>query len=258
MFRPRVIPCLLLRDNGLVKSVNFKDHRYIGDPLNAIKIFNDKKADELIFLDINASKENRITSLEFIKKLGDECNMPFSVGGGIKTIEDIKSIINAGAEKVCINSAAVIRPEFIREAVSIFGSSTIVVCMDVKKKLFGKKQVYINNGTKSTGISPLDFAIKMVEMGAGEIMVNSIDQDGKMQGYDTELIAQISKSIPIPVIALGGAGNINHMIDTAKEAKASALAAGSMFVYHGPRNAVLINLPTRKEISEKFKNIIAA
>lgn len=257
MFRPRIIPCLLLKNNGLVKSINFKDHRYIGDPINAIKIFNDKKADELIFLDINASKENRTTSLEFIKKLGDECNMPFSVGGGIRTIDDIKAIINAGAEKVCINSEAIRRPEFIREAVEIFGSSTIVVCMDVKKKFLGKKQVYLNNGSKATGISPFDFANKMVEMGAGEIMINSIDHDGKMQGYDTELIAKISKSVPIPVIALGGAGNLDHMITTAKEGKASALAAGSMFVYHGPRNAVLINLPSRKEVSEQFKNIIA-
>lgn len=257
MFRPRIIPCLLLKNNGLVKSVNFKNHRYIGDPLNAIKIFNDKKADELIFLDIDASKENRIPSLELIKQIGDECNMPFSVGGGIKSIEDIKAIINAGAEKVCINTAAIVRPEFIREAVEIFGSSTIVVCMDVQKKFLYKKQIYISNGTRATGINPLDFAKKMVEMGAGEIMINSISHDGKMQGYDTELIAEISKAVPIPVIALGGAGNMDHMISTAKEAKASALAAGSMFVYHGPRNAVLINLPTRKEVSDKFKNIIA-
>ena len=258
MFRPRVIPCLLLKDNGLVKSVNFKNHRYIGDPLNAIKIFNDKKADELIFLDIEASKEERIPSLEFIQKLGDECNMPFSVGGGIRTIEDIKNIVKAGAEKVCINAAAIENPEFIRKAVDYFGSSTIVVSIDVKKKFLGKQQIYIHNGTKSTGLNPLDFAKKMVECGAGEIMVNSIDHDGKMQGYALDLIAEISKAIPIPVIALGGAGNIDHMIDAAKEAKASALAAGSMFVYHGPRNAVLINLPTRKEIGDHFKNIIAA
>ncbi|MEM7161462.1 MAG: AglZ/HisF2 family acetamidino modification protein [Bacteroidota bacterium] len=256
MFRPRVIPCLLLRDNGLVKSIQFKDHRYIGDPINAIKIFNDKKADELIFLDINASKENRIPSLEFIKQLGDECNMPFAVGGGIKSIEDIKSIINAGAEKVCINTAAVQNPQFIKEAVEVFGSSTIVVCMDIKKKFLGKKQIYLQNGSKSTGIDPLQFANKMVEMGAGEIMVNSIDHDGTMKGYDIELIEKIAKSIPIPVIALGGAGNMNHMLETAKKAKASALAAGSMFVYHGPRNAVLINLPTRKEVSESFKSVV--
>jgi len=256
MFRPRVIPCLLLRNNGLVKSVNFKDHRYIGDPINAVKIFNDKKADELIFLDINASKENRIPSLDFIQQLNDECNMPFAVGGGIKSIEDIKSIINAGAEKVCINSAAVKRPEFIKEAVEVFGSSTIVVCMDVKKKFLGKKQIYLQNGTKATGINPIEFGQKMVEMGAGEIMVNSIDHDGIMQGYDIKLVSEISKSVPIPVIALGGAGNMDHMIETAKEAKASALAAGSMFVYHGPRNAVLINLPTRAEVGESFKGII--
>ena len=256
MFRPRIIPCLLLRDNGLVKSVNFKKHRYIGDPINAVKIFNDKKADELIFLDIDASKENRIPSLDFVKQLGDECNMPFAVGGGIKTVEDIKSIVNAGAEKVCINSAAVKNPEFIKEAVQVFGSSTIVVCIDVKKKVFGKQQIYIQNGTKATGKDPLEFAHLMVEMGAGEIMINSIDHDGTMKGYDNDLLVKISKSIPIPVIALGGAGHFEHMVETANIAKASALAAGSMFVYHGPRNAVLINLPSREEVSNRFNTAI--
>ena len=158
MFRPRVIPCLLLKNLGLVKSVKFKDFRYIGDPINAVKIFNDKKADELVFLDITASDEKRNVSLKLIKDIGDECNMPFSVGGGIRTIENIKEILNAGAEKVCINSYAFENPEFIRKASETFGSSTIVISIDVKKNIFGKQNVYIYSGTKNTGVDAITHA----------------------------------------------------------------------------------------------------
>ena len=252
MFRPRVIPVLLLKGQGLVKSILFKDYRYIGDPINAVKIFNDLKADELVFLDILASKENRSISLDFIRKVGEEANMPFAVGGGIKTINDIREIINAGAEKVIINSYAAKNPEFIKEASETFGSSTIVVCIDVKKKFLGKEQTWILNGSEATGFTPVFFAKLMEEKGAGELIIQSIKQDGRMNGYDIELISKISKSVSIPVVALGGSGNINDMKNAYKNGFANGLAAGSMFVYHGSRKGVLINYPSKDEISNIF------
>jgi cyclase len=253
MFRPRIIPALLLRNLGLVKSVGFKDYKYIGDPINAVKIFNDLKADELVFLDILASKEKRVISLDFVSKVGDEANMPFSVGGGIRTIQDIRSVLRAGAEKVVINTFAVEDPSFIRTAADEFGSSTITVCIDVKKKIFGMQQVYIYGGSKSTDLNPVFFAKLMEEMGAGELIINSIDRDGLMEGYDIELIKAVSDSVTIPVIALGGAGKVEDLNEAVQNGHASAVAAGSMFVFHGPRRAVLINYPQPEELKNIFK-----
>lgn len=253
MFRPRVIPVLLLKNQGLVKSIAFKNHRYIGDPINAVKIFNDLKADELVFLDILASRENRTISLDFVKNVGEEANMPFAVGGGIKTIEHIREIIGAGAEKVVINTSAAINPDFILEASETFGSSTIVVCMDVKKKFLGKEETWILGGSKPTGRTPIEFAQQMEEKGAGEIIIQSIDRDGTMNGYDIPLIKKISEAISIPVVALGGAGNIQHMKQAYCEGFVNGLAAGSIFVYHGARNGILISYPGRKEIETIFK-----
>jgi cyclase len=251
MFRPRVIPILLLNGLGLVKSVQFKNYRYIGDPINAVKIFNDLKADELIFLDILASKENRCVSLDFVRNVGDEANMPFGVGGGIKTIKDIKVIINAGAEKVIINSSAVKDPNFIKRASNEFGASTIVVSIDVKKRFFGNKQVYIIGGRKATGLDPVAFAKLIEKKGAGEIIINSIDKDGLMSGYDLELIKEVSKAVSIPVVAAGGAGSIIDF-KLAISSYASAVSAGSMFVYHGSRKAVLVNYPSKDKLSKVF------
>ena len=247
MFRPRVIPVLLLKNKGLVKSIKFKDHRYIGDPINAVKIFNDLKADELAFLDILASKEGRLISLDFVSKVGEEANMPFAVGGGISTIDDIQKIIAAGAEKVIINSHA-LNLSFIRQAADTFGSSTIVVCIDVKKKMFGKYQTWTLAGEKSSGYTPVDFARLMQDNGAGELIVQSIEKDGMMQGYDIPLVKAVSEAVTIPVIALGGAGNLSDMKQAYTEAFTNGLAAGSMFVYHGPRKGILINYPEKEEI----------
>ncbi len=243
MFRPRIIPVLLLRNNGLVKSIGFKKHTYIGDPINAVRIFNDSEADELVFLDIDATKEKRLISLDFVREVGEEANMPFAVGGGIKNIEDIRKLINSGAEKVVIGTSAAENPEFIKEAVENFGSSTIVVCIDVKKKLFGNIQAWTKNGTKASGYKPIDFAKLMEDKGAGEIIIQSIEQDGKMNGYDIELIKSISSAISIPVVALGGAGNLNHLKEAYLNANATGLAAGSFFVYQGIHRGVLINYP---------------
>ena len=252
MFRPRVIPTLLLRGQALVKSIGFKKHRYIGDPMNAVKIFNDLKADELIFLDIEASKNNRLIPIQFVKDVGAEANMPFSVGGGIRTLSDIREIIGAGAERVVINSAAIEDPTFVQRASQEFGTSTITVCLDVKKKLFSGHRVWSHGGKRAAKFRPLEFAQLMEEMGAGELVVQSITQDGAMSGYDVELTSEISKSVKIPVVALGGAGNLDHLKTAYTEGHASGLAAGSIFVYHGPKRGVLINYPERHEIKEMF------
>lgn len=248
MFRPRVIPVLLLKGQGLVKSIKFKDYRYIGDPINAVKIFNDLKADELVFLDILASKEKRLISLDFVKNVGEEANMPFAVGGGINKIEHIRAIINAGAEKVIINTYAAENPDFIKEASASFGTSTIVVCIDVKKKLLGGLKTWVINGSKSTKYNPVEFAQLMEKNGAGEIIIQSIEKDGEMNGYDIELIKSISEAVTIPVVALGGAGNINHLNEAYNQGYANGLAAGSMFIYQSKKRGVLINYPEKKEL----------
>lgn len=248
MFRPRIIPVLLLKNEGLVKSEQFKNFRYIGDPMNAVRIFNDLYADELVFLDIDATKENRTISLGLIKDIGEEANMPFAVGGGIRSIDVIRNIIQAGAEKAIIGSYAVENPEFIREASSVFGSSTIVVCMDVKKKWLGGQFVWTVNGSKQSAYKPKDFAQLMEKMGVGEIIVQSIDNDGKMSGYDIELLRSISEAVTIPVVALGGAGSVDDLTTAYTLGKVTGLAAGSLFVYQSKMKGVLINYPEPNEV----------
>jgi imidazole glycerol-phosphate synthase subunit HisF len=254
MFRPRIIPCLLLKEGGLVKTTKFQNPVYVGDPINAVKIFNDFEVDELVFLDIDASKQNRTVDLNLIKKIGDEAFMPFSVGGGIKTINEIKTILNAGVEKVILNSNAINNLNFIKEASDIFGSQSIVVCIDFKKSN-SSYEVFTHGGTIPTGLTPLDVAKNIEKAGAGEIILNSIDRDGTREGYDIYLIKQISESVQIPVIALGGAKDSGDFIKAIKEGKASAVAAGSTFVFIGKKNAVLINYPDKKEMKDCFKFI---
>ena len=249
MFRPRVIPVLLLKDQALVKSIRFKHHKYIGDPINAVRIFNELKADELVFLDIGATRNQSLISLDFVREVGDEAYMPFSVGGGVRSLDDIKVVLAAGAEKVVIGTTAGLAPEFIKDAADAFASSTIVVCMDVKQKLFKGQRTCVLNGTSTTQYSPLDFARLMEDNGAGELIVQSIDRDGAMSGYDIELIRTISTAVGIPVIALGGAGRIQHLTEGYREGQASAVAAGSMFVYQDERRGVLINYPEKRELS---------
>ncbi len=252
MFRPRVIPTLLLKNGGLVKTVRFKKSRYIGDPINAVKIFNEKRADELIFLDITASRQDRTISTQIVEKIGDEAYMPFTVGGGIRTIDDIRRTINSGAEKIALCSHAVLDPPFIRRAADVFGSSAIVVSIDVKKVLFRGYTVCTHGGTRTTGLDPGEFAVLVQKMGAGEILLNSIDRDGTMSGYDLELLKYVSDAVSIPVIACGGAGSLNDLSEAVNTGGASAVAAGSLFVYHGKLNAVLINFPSGKELKGIF------
>jgi cyclase len=253
VYRPRVISVLLLKNKGLVKSVKFKDYRYIGDPINAVRIYNDLKADELVFIDILATKENRTISPEFVKNVGEEANMPFSVGGGIRTVEDIRKIIEAGAEKVILNTIAGENPNFITEASDAFGSSTITVCIDVKKDFFGKEKVWIRAGTKSVNSEPVQYAKQMEESGAGEIIIQSIDRDGTMTGYDVTLVKKIADSISIPVISLGGAGKWEDLVYLNSLVSLNGLAAGSLFIYHGDRHAILVNYPERQVIQQLFK-----
>jgi imidazole glycerol-phosphate synthase subunit HisF len=249
MFRPRIIPVLLLKDLALVKSVRFRNYKYIGDPINAVRIFNDLEADELIFLDITASKRKRLISLDFVKAVGEESQMPFSVGGGIRALGDLKSVIAAGAEKVVLNTCAGRDPDFVRAASDEFGSSTIVVCVDVKRKLFGAERAWILGGSRATRFSPLDFAKLMEEKGAGELVVQSIEKDGTMEGYDIDLVRSISQAVSIPVVALGGAGRNEDLVDGYRYGFANGLAAGSLFVYQDKGRGVLINYPEKKDVS---------
>ena len=247
MRRPRIIPVLLLKDRYLVKTTRFGKPNYIGDPINAVRIFNDLKADELVFLDIEATKQGRAIDLDFVKDVAEEANMPFSVGGGISTLQQIRDTISAGAERVIIGTYAARNPEFIREASNEFGSSTISVCIDYKNKFLGGTKVFIRNASESTGYYPLEFAKRMEQMGAGELIVQSVSVDGGMQGYDIPLLKEISEAVGIPVVGLGGAGTEAHLGEAFRLAYLSGVAAGSLFVYKGSQKGVLINYPENKK-----------
>lgn len=247
MKRPRIIPVLLLRNGGLVKSINFKNHIYIGDPINAVRIFNDLGVDEIVLLDIDASKEKRSISIDLIKEIGEEANMPFSVGGGIADVETIKGIIQAGAEKVILNTHALTDRGFIREACDAFGSSTISVCVDYKKKLLGKNLVYIKGGTEILNMGPLEAARLAEDSGAGEVVLQSMDKDGTMSGFDVATIEEVSAALSIPVVALGGAGAIADFEGLFRRTFVNGIAAGSFFVFQGKHRGVLIRYPAIKE-----------
>lgn len=251
MFRPRIIPTLLLQDEGLVKTVQFKDEKYIGDPINAVKLFNEYAADELVFLDIKASREGRTISPGLVKSISEEAFMPFSAGGGINSLEDAQRIISAGAEKVVVNSALYKNPKVITEISQCFGSQAIIVSIDAKKNNKGGYSVAVGGGREILDISPENQALLAEELGAGEILINCIDTDGMMNGFDYELIRNVSKSVKIPVIAVGGAGNTGDLLEAVRSG-ASAVSAGSLFVFHGPRKAVLINYPNKEEKEKIF------
>jgi len=250
---PRLIPILLLDGQGLVKTISFKKRSYIGDPINAVKLFNDMEVDELAFFDINAARINQGIKFDYLKKITSECFMPLSYGGGVNNIEDIKKLFRIGFEKVIINSAAIEKPYLICEASKQFGSQSIVGCIDVKKNFFGRKKVCYRGATKMTKINPIDHAIELVNLGCGELILNSVDNDGKMKGYDLDMISEISSKVDVPVIASGGAGKTTDFYNAIFRANASAVAAGSMFVYHGKTKGILINYPSQKELKNIFK-----
>ncbi len=252
MLNIRVIPCLLLRNRGLVKTVRFKDPKYVGDPINTVKIFNEKEVDELIFLDITATAENRKPNLKILSEIASECFMPLGYGGGIRDSNDIRSILGLGVEKVIINSYAVEKPPFVKEAADLFGSQSIVVSVDVRKNLLGKYEVFTHGGKKPTRLDPFRFAVEMQSQGAGELFINAIDRDGTMEGYDIELVKRVSGSVDIPVIACGGAGKLQDLADAVISGGASAVAAGSFFVFQGKHRAVLISFPSPGELRKIF------
>lgn len=251
MRRIRVIPVLLIHRGGLIKSVKFKDYKYVGDPINAVKIFNEKEVDEIAVVDIDAGRENRGPDIKKITEIAGEAFMPMAYGGGITTIEQIRTLFYNGIEKIMLNKSAVQQPALIMEAARLFGSQSIVVSIDVKKHLLKGNRVYIENGKNNTGYGPVDFAKQMEAAGAGEILLNSIDRDGTYGGYDTALIKAVSEAVAIPVIAMGGASSVSDF-KQAVDHGASAVAAGSMFVFQQPHNAVLITYPSQKVLQEEI------
>jgi cyclase len=248
MLYPRIIPCLLVKDKGLVKTVNFKNPKYVGDPINAVRIFNEKEVDELIVLDIDATHEKREPDYKMIEHLAAECRMPLCYGGGITTCDQVLRIIQLGVEKVAISSAAIENPDLIAEAAECVGNQSVVVVLDVKKSfLGGKYEIYTHNGSKNTGKYPADFALQVQKLGAGEIVINSIDNDGLMKGYDLDLVEIVRKSINVPLTVLGGAGSLHDIGQLIEKYGTIGAAAGSLFVFKGVYRAVLINYPNRAE-----------
>lgn len=252
MLSVRVIPTLLLRNNGLVKGCKFKNHKYVGDPVNAVKIYNDKEVDELIFLDITATADGRGPNFELLEDIASQAFMPFGYGGGLKSIEEIEKIFKIGIEKVVLNTAAVDNLDLVKESGRVAGSQSIVVSIDVKKTLFGKYRVYSHSGRIDTKLDPVEFALRVEGAGAGELMICSIDREGSGQGYDLDLIGRVANAVGIPVIASGGAGSLTDFKDAVTQG-ASAVAAGDMFIFYGKHKAVLITYPEYRELEKLFK-----
>lgn len=254
MLRPRIIPCLLIRNKGLVKTVKFKDEKYVGDPLNAVKIFNEKEVDELMLLDIDATAEGREPDFDMIRNVAMESRMPLCYGGGVKTVEHCKKIISLGAEKVAISSAAIKDPSIISEMARAVGTQSVIVVIDVKAKgLFNKLEVFSHNGKVSTGLNPVEFARQCEAAGAGEIVLNSVDRDGMMNGYDIKLAKEIRQAVSVPMTILGGAATSDDISGLIKELGVVGAAAGSLFVFKGKYKAVLINYPNAEEKAETLK-----
>lgn len=253
MLRPRIIPCLLVHQKGLVKTVNFKHPKYVGDPINAVRIFNEKEVDELIVLDIDATTENREPDYKMIENLAAECRMPLCYGGGVKTVEQAQRIFSLGVEKIALSSAAVEDISLISKICEVVGTQSVIIVLDVKKKLLGGYEVYTHNGKKKTGKDPVEFAKQLQKMGAGEIVVNSIDNDGVMKGFDFVIIDKIRQAITIPMTVLGGAGSLDDIIKVIDKYKIIGVSAGSLFVFKGIYKAVLINYPSKAEKKEMIQ-----
>ena len=251
MLRARIIPTLLIQNKGLVKTCRFKKPVYLGDPINAIKIFNEKEVDELVILDIEASKNGGGIDWNMLTRLNREAFMPLGYGGGITNIEDIRRIIHLGYEKVVLNSAVLNNPNLIKEAADIIGSQSLVVCVDVKKSKNGSFKVYNHLNREDTRLDPLEYIKSLESLGAGEIIIHSVDREGTYTGYEMDLLKRISSDVKIPIIALGGASSISDLKNVLKT-EISAAAAGSIFVFFGRLRAVLINYPSREEIEEQI------
>jgi cyclase len=249
MFRARVIPCLLLDGGRLVKTVRFDQPKYVGDPVNAVRIFNDKEVDELVVLDISATRRRKEPDFELIADLASECFMPLAYGGGVNSLLHIERLFKLGLEKVMMNSAVIEKPDVVRQAARTYGNQSILVSMDVRRTRFRGYQVFVQGGKVATGMDPVTYARRAEELGAGELLLTSIDCDGMMQGYDLDLISRVAAQVQIPVVACGGAGSLDDLAQVIKGG-ASAAAAGSLFVFHGKFRAVLINYPRSEALDE--------
>ncbi|HOI42945.1 MAG TPA: AglZ/HisF2 family acetamidino modification protein, partial [Elusimicrobiales bacterium] len=252
MLYPRIIPCLLVSGKGLVKTVKFASPKYVGDPLNAVRIFNEKEVDELMVLDIDATREGRAPDYALIASLADECRMPLCYGGGVSTAEQIREIIQLGVEKVAVSSAAMEDPGLITEASARVGSQSVVAVLDVRRHGSGEGEVWTRNGTRATGEAPAAAAARMERLGAGEIVVNSIDRDGTMLGYDLDLVDDVRRAVGVPLTVLGGAASLGDVRGLISRCGTIGAAAGSLFVFKGRYKAVLINYPGRSEKSALF------
>lgn len=252
MLRPRIIPSLLIQDNGLVKTVNFKNPKYVGDPINAVKIFNEKSVDELAVFDIDATVKCHEPNYSLIERIANQSRMPLCYGGGVKTVEQAQRIFGLGIEKIALSSAVLNNPQLISDIADRVGAQSVIVVLDVKKKLFGGYEVYTHNGKKGTGINPFHFIQEAQKRGAGEIIINSIDQDGVMKGYDFGLIDKAREQTSLPMTVLGGAGSLDDIKKVIDKHKIIGVAAGSLFVFKGVYKAVLINYPTKEEKEKLF------
>lgn len=247
-----MIPVLLLKGAGLVKTVRFRRPVYVGDPINTLRIFNEKEVDEIVVLDIDATRKGQPPDVRKAQELAGECFMPLAYGGGITSVRQIAEILHAGAEKVVLNSALVSHPQTIVEAAHRFGSQSIVVSVDVRHRLLRGNRVFTHGGRRATGMDPVRAARVAVELGAGELLLNSIDRDGTYHGYDVELVRSVASAVPIPVVACGGARSVSDMLLVVQEGHASAAAAGSMFVFQGVHRAVLVNFPNVSVLDEQL------
>ncbi|QPQ54432.1 imidazole glycerol phosphate synthase subunit HisF [Allosphingosinicella flava] len=258
MLRPRVTPCLLIHEGGLVKTVGFKDPKYVGDPINAVKIFNEKESDELIVLDIDATVQGVEPDYKVIAHLAAECRMPLCYGGGVRTAEQAKHIIGLGVEKVALSAAAVERPELINEIAVEIGRQSVVVVLDLRKKRLSGYELRTHNGSRAHRLDPVTFAQDAVQLGAGEIVVNSIDLDGTMRGYDLKLARRMRDVLPVPVTFLGGAGSLADVESLIRQVGVVGAAAGSLFVFKGAYRAVLINYPDPETKEQIVRSALAA
>ena len=251
MLKHRVIPLLSLDNYKLVKTLRFKNPQYIGDPINAIHIFNEKEVDEIIIIDITASKKNREPNFDLIEEIAGECYMPLTYGGGIRSVEDVDRILSIGVEKVSLQSSIIKNPNFINDLAKRFGSQSIVVSVDVKKNWLGKLKYFVAVKESTLELDLIDLIKDLINAGAGEVLLNAVDKDGTLSGPDLEIIKQVSNSIEVPIIACGGISSLED-IKAAVEVGASAVAAGSFFVYYGPHRAVLISYPKYHELEQLF------
>ncbi|WP_265360293.1 AglZ/HisF2 family acetamidino modification protein [Leptospira levettii] len=257
MLRPRIIPCLLVKDGGLVKTQKFSDPKYVGDPINAVKIFNEKEADELIFIDIDATRYAKEPDLKLLKNLANESRMPLCYGGGVKTVSQAKAVVSMGIEKVALSSIVVENPNIISDIADEIGSQSVVAVLDIKKKKLSiNYEIWTHNGTRNSKLDPIDLSLKLQSLGAGEIVINSIDHDGMMNGLDFPILEKIYSQLSIPMTIIGGVGSLKDIEEAVQKFKFIGVGVGSFFVFKGKYRAVMINYPSIAERDQILANTL--